>query len=66
MGRRARQEFFPDENPIRKSSQSAALGEVGVLSGEPDCNPAGVSSGNSLFLLRFFTTWCALFLEVRV
>uniref|UniRef100_A0A8B9FG17 Intraflagellar transport 43 n=1 Tax=Amazona collaria TaxID=241587 RepID=A0A8B9FG17_9PSIT len=27
MGRRARQEFFPDENPIRKSSQSASLGE---------------------------------------
>ncbi|KAM4666417.1 intraflagellar transport protein 43 homolog isoform 2-T2 [Amazona ochrocephala] len=27
MGRRARQEFFPDENPIRKSSQSASFGE---------------------------------------
>ncbi|KAM9013638.1 intraflagellar transport protein 43 homolog isoform 3-T3 [Ara ararauna] len=27
MGRRARQEFFPDENPTRKSSQSASLGE---------------------------------------
>lgn len=45
MGRRARQDFFPDENLSRKNSPSASLGEVGVLPGEPVCNPAGVSSG---------------------
>lgn len=45
MGRRARQEFFPDENLSRKNSPSASLGEVGVPSGEPVCNPAGFPTG---------------------
>lgn len=57
MGRRARQ----DENLSRKNSLSASLGEVGVLLGEPVCNPAGVSPvEDSSVLLRS----CALSFEV--
>lgn len=44
MGSRAHQDIFPDEN-LSKKNPSPVAGEVGVLSGEPVCNPAGVSGG---------------------
>jgi len=45
MGRRTRQDLFPDENLSRKNAPSASPGEVGVLAGEPACGPAAVPSG---------------------